>query len=484
MSDQPIILRDSTPEALVSRRHYWPVATLVILALNVLIFLLVALQGGFTNVFRLAGEATNVDVLLDFGASYAPYIRRGEYWRLVMPMFLHAGVLHLAVNSYALYLLGRILEEVYGYGRFALLYVGTGIGGAFLSMTRSNNVAVGASGAIFGIAGAMLVTGYWHHAVVPRRWGRAFGKGILPFIVLNLIFGALFPRIDNWAHLGGLVSGIVLALLIPPPGHNYVPGSVDEEPSQAILAVPVAVVALAMAATAGHYRTSRTVTHLLEQGALFRTARQTDRALERFREAARLAPRNERPHEELGLLYLEQNRAPEAIQEYNEALRLSPDSQRAQLGLAQAYQQKGDLAKARKFYEAVLGKNPQDAEGQAALADLCAEQKLYPEAIQHYQEALRRAPDMVVAHNNLAWLYATSEDPHYRNPQEALQHARRAVELTNWKVAEFIDTLAEASYANGNFQEAVKVQAKALELAPRNQEYKEHMARYRRAAGV
>src|SRR5712692_9606889 len=118
-----------------------PVATLAILGITVLVFLLEIVAGG----------STNPGVLIELGAAYGPYIRRGEYWRLVMPMFLHAGPLHIALNAYALFLLGPLLERLYGYGRFACLYVGAGIGASILSMWRLNSIAVGASGAIFGI---------------------------------------------------------------------------------------------------------------------------------------------------------------------------------------------------------------------------------------------------------------------------------------------------------------------------------------------
>jgi rhomboid protease GluP len=474
MSDQPIPVPAATPEPPVIRRRYLRVATLVILALNVVVFFLMELSGG----------SKNLEVLLDFGASYGPYIRRGEYWRLVMPMFLHIGLLHLLVNTYALYILGPLLERVYGYGRFALLYVACGVGGSFLSMTLSPNPAAGASGAIFGIAGAMLVTGYLHREAVPGRWGRAFGRGILPFIVLNLALGWSVRNIDNWGHLGGLVTGMLLSALLPPPRLDWALGSPAEEPSQAAVIVPMVVVALALAATVEHHRTSRVMARLLNESARLRIAGQNERALERVREAARLAPRDERPHEELGSLYLQQGRVAEAIREYEEARRLSPDSPRAQLGLALAYRQKGDLAKSQAMFEAVFGKNPDDAEGHRVLADLCAEQKQYPEAIQHYQAALGLDPNDAAAHNNLAWLLATSEDQRFRNPRQALEHAQRAVELSQWKEATFIDTLAEAHYANGDFAEAVRVQGQALKLEPKRQEFQEHMARYRKAAGV
>lgn len=477
MSDQPIIIPGDPREVSLPRPSpRQPRATYVIVALNLIVFFLMERAGG----------STDPDVLLEFGAAYQSYFRHGEYWRLVMPMFLHIGWLHLLLNTFGLYLLGRILERVYDYGRFALLYVGSGIGSSYLSMRLSDNVSAGASGAIFGIAGVMLVTGYVRGNVVPRRWRRAFGGGILPLIVLNLFLGFTVPHIDNWGHIGGLVTGILLALLVPPPvSDEAVPGTVEkEEPGRLIVVVPILVVALAMWVTAKHYKFTRVEARLLQEGARLRTAQQPDQAINRFREAARLVPGDERPHLELGSIYLGQNRVPEAIQEYQEALQLNPGSPRAQLGLAVAYGRGGDPAKAQRLFEAVLGKNPATPEGHQILADLCAEQKLYAEAIKHFEEALRLKPNMAVAHNNLAWLLATSEDVHYRDPQRALEHARRAVELTRWKEATFIDTLAEAFFANRNFTDAVKVQTRTLELDPRNREYQEHMARYRKAAGA
>jgi rhomboid protease GluP len=449
------------------------VVTLVILGINVVVFL----------VMTFAGGSTSPAVLLDFGASFSPYFRRGEYWRLVMPMFLHIGWLHLIVNSYALFILGPILERVYGYGRFALLYVATGMGSSALSMSLSRNIAAGASGAIFGIAGAMLVAGYLHRDLIPPRWGRALGRGILPFIVVNLILSFSVRGIDYWGHLGGLLTGMVLAALIPPPAHDLAAQFGNERPSQAIIALPVIVVALGMASTAQHYIASRDVTRLLQEGVRFRAAHQDAKALERFQAAARRSPRDEHPHEMMGALYLRQQQFDKAIQEYSEAVRLSPGAPEAQLALGVAYRMKGDLGKAQQAFEAALGKNPTTAEGQRLLADLYAEQKLYPEAVQHYKEALQIEPNSAESHNNLAWLYATSEDPKWRDPRAALEHARRAVELTQWKKAGFIDTLAEAHYASGSYQEAVRIQSLALKLDPHDPELQEHMARYRKAAG-
>jgi rhomboid protease GluP len=193
MSSIPIPISDYPPPFVHVRRRYWPVVTLAIIGINVVVYLLMTYAGG----------STNTDVLLDFGASFSPYFRRGDYWRLVMPMFLHVGWLHLLGNSYALFILGPILERVYGAGRFSFLYVAAGIGSSALSMSLSMNVAAGASGAIFGIAGAMLVAGFMHRDIIPPRWGRAFGAGIVPFIVLMLFLGFSEKGIDHWGHVGG-----------------------------------------------------------------------------------------------------------------------------------------------------------------------------------------------------------------------------------------------------------------------------------------
>ncbi|MBZ5515277.1 MAG: rhomboid family intramembrane serine protease [Acidobacteriia bacterium] len=474
MADQPIIVTAATPEALIIRRRYRPIATLVLVSLNVAIFALMELSGG----------SKMPQVLLNFGACYGPFIRRGEYWRLVMPMFLHIGYVHLILNITGLFVLGRILESVYGYGRFALLYVASGIGSSLLSMTLSPNVSAGASGAIFGIAGAMLTAGYLHRSAIPRHWRRAFGGGILPLIVLNLALGYAIPGIDNWGHLGGLVTGMVLSGLIPPPGLEWTPGYAVEEPSQAAAILPIIVVALAMGATVNHYRESRQVDRLLAESSRLRVAGQPDRALERIREASRLAPHDERPHEELGEYYLRNGQIDQAIQELEEAHRLSPVSARAQRDLARAYRLKGDVAKADQLLAEMLGENAASAEGRRLLGDLYFEDKIYPEAIKHYQEALKLNPNDAVAHNNLAWLYATSEEQQFRDAKGALEHAQKAVELSHWRVAAFIDTLAEANFVNGRFDEAVTTQARALKLEPRNPEYLDHMARYRKAAGV
>lgn len=481
MADQPIPTPAVPQYYEVAPRRVLPVATFVFLALN---FILMALE-------MYLGGTRDDRVLLDLGAAFGPYMRRGEYWRLVMPIFLHGGWLHILGNSYALYILGPILERVYGYGRYATLYIAAGMGGTFLSMTASRNISVGASGAIMGIAGALVVTGFVHRDAVPARWGRALGVGIIPFILINLAYGLSVHGIDNWGHVGGLATGSLLAFLIPPPRHDHPYGEISEAPSESIVVLPLVAVVLAMAATAYHFRTVQAMDRFLSDAERSRSTQQYDREFLSLQQAQAVAPHEEAPHMGLGGYYLTQKKYDQAIREFQEAVRLTEGDDRARLDLGLVYQVKGDLQKAHQIFEQVLGKNPSTpggkqllAENYVLLADSQAQQKLYTDAVHNYDEAIRLEPNLAAAHNNLAWLYATCDDPTFRDPSSALEHAMLAVKLSQGKEPELIDTLSEAFYVNGEYPQAVASQEKALALAPDNKELQEHMARYRKAAGM
>ena len=207
---------------------------------------------------------------------------------------------------------------------------------------------------------------------------------------------------------------------------------------------------------------------LLAEGERAESAHQSESEFRSFEQAVKIAPREEAPHEELGIYYLGQKKYDEAVQEFQEAIRLTEGDDHPRLQLGLAYQLKGDPQKAQQIFEAALGQNPQTTEGrkllaanELTLADLYAQQKLYGDAIKTYNQALRLAPDFADAHNNLAWLYATCDDPKYRDPRAALDHAQTAVSLTQWTQGDFVDTLAEARFVNGDYQLAVETQAES-----------------------
>jgi rhomboid protease GluP len=189
--------------AVWSRR---PLFTYIFLGANIAIFLLMALAGGSTN------EST----LMAFGVKSNPEIARGEWWRFITPIFIHIGMLHLFFNSYALWIVGPQVEKLYGAARFVILYVLTGVAGVYASyFYHPQSVSAGASGAIFGLFGVLLVFGVRYRNSIPPFFKRAVGTGVLPVIVINLIIGFTIPAIDNSAHIGGLLAGAALATLVP-----------------------------------------------------------------------------------------------------------------------------------------------------------------------------------------------------------------------------------------------------------------------------
>lgn len=139
----------------------------------------------------------------------------GEWWRLVSSMFLHAGLIHLGLNAYVLWIFGTAIEREIGRSSTLGVFLTTGIfaGAASFAFSPEPTVAVGASGAIFGLVGAFITYNYLrrHHVMAQARL-----RAALSMLVLNLIIGFSIPRIDWRAHLGGLVAGLVVGFAVDP----------------------------------------------------------------------------------------------------------------------------------------------------------------------------------------------------------------------------------------------------------------------------
>ena len=131
-------------------------------------------------------------------------IINGEYYRLITGIFLHASVMHLVFNCYALYVIGMQLESFLGKVKYLLVYLLSGLAGSLLSIFFSSNYSVGASGAIFGLMGSLLYFGYHYRVYLDTT----LKSQIIPLILVNLFIGFIIPGIDNWAHIGGLIGGV------------------------------------------------------------------------------------------------------------------------------------------------------------------------------------------------------------------------------------------------------------------------------------
>lgn len=182
------------------------------LSLGLLVFLLVThtLASMMDMVLQVADRRVVPAIL--HGANIDFLVWEGQWWRLISATFLHGGWLHLVFNAYALYVLGPVLERLYGSRRFVVLYVGAGLLASLASLWLTGR-SVGASGAIFGLLGALMAFGLRHRQKLPPKVGKAFGVGMLPWVVINIGIGFIPGlQIDNAAHIGGLIAGALLAL--------------------------------------------------------------------------------------------------------------------------------------------------------------------------------------------------------------------------------------------------------------------------------
>jgi rhomboid protease GluP len=177
-------------------------------------YFFIAVQLAMFVLLELNGGSKDPQTLIEFGAKYNPLIIEGEWWRLVTPIFLHIGMLHLLMNTLALYYLGTAVEKIYGRSRFVFVYMVSGIAGSFASYLFTANLSAGASGAIFGCFGALLYFG----VLYPKIFFRTMGTNIIAVILLNLAFGFTIPGIDNAGHLGGLAGGFLAAGIVSVPG--------------------------------------------------------------------------------------------------------------------------------------------------------------------------------------------------------------------------------------------------------------------------
>jgi rhomboid protease GluP len=209
-SDDRIEVNADLTDPLARLPRIWQTApaTLLLLVTLILVHLVVELSGGSQSSWTL----------LRCGGNFKQATLHGEPWRLLTSIFLHGGVLHLAVNGYALYSLGRLVERLYGMLRFFSIYLLAGISGSAASavLGEASRLSVGASGAIFGLLGATLVVMLWLRGLFPEGWRKQVIINLLVVLGLNLYIGYSLSMVDNAAHLGGLVGGALAGFFFVP----------------------------------------------------------------------------------------------------------------------------------------------------------------------------------------------------------------------------------------------------------------------------
>ena len=181
------------------------VITIALIIINIAVF----------AVETIAGGSENTQVALKFGVAYAPLVFSGEYYRLFTAMFLHFGAFHLLANMVSLGVLGPAVEKLFGKIRFLIIYLIGGIAGNVLSMYMDvwldrNALSAGASGAIFALFGAYLVM------ALSKKFSGLSVPRVLIAIVISLVPGFEMQSINMTAHLGGLIGGFIVSLILLP----------------------------------------------------------------------------------------------------------------------------------------------------------------------------------------------------------------------------------------------------------------------------
>jgi rhomboid protease GluP len=184
---------------------YRPRVTYVMMAILAVVFVIETLAGG----------SEKPSVLINLGANVGPLVTTGEYWRLFTANFLHIGLMHIAFNLYALYIVGTEVEMFYGPWRFLVIYLASALSGAIASYAFTYGLSAGASTAVFGLVGTLFAF-FTRNRDVFGEMSRSRLTNLIVVIAINLFYGLSAGTIDNWGHIGGFVGGLVLGWLLCP----------------------------------------------------------------------------------------------------------------------------------------------------------------------------------------------------------------------------------------------------------------------------
>jgi rhomboid protease GluP len=335
---------------------YRPVVTWVLLAAIIVVFVLETAAGG----------STELEVLVRMGAKVTPLIVAGQYWRLFTAMFLHIGIFHLLFNAYALFAIGTELERIYGPLRFALIYILSGLMGSLASYAFSWTLSAGASGAIFGVIGALAAFFLLHRERL-GAWGRARLGNIAFLIAINLFLGFTRPGIDNLGHIGGLIAGLALGWALAPRYElDPIRGTVVDlnGPARYWPAVLVALLVLVggtALATQAHLDDPRLYLSrgqdAIEREAWDEAAAELEQAVEADPSLADVST-----YFFLGLAYNQLNQPDQAAAAYEAGLALDPQDGASHWNLALTYFQLERDAQALEHFRAYLALHPEEAE--------------------------------------------------------------------------------------------------------------------------
>jgi len=476
----------------IFRREHPVTSTLIVI--NTAVFL----------ALEILGDSTDPALLVRFGALAHQKVWDGEYWRIFTPMFLHIGILHFLFNTYALFILGRVVEYLLGSSCFGLLYLTSGICGCIGSLLFSTRISAGASGAIFGLLGALLAIEYIMRGGLAGLFGGGLRGSVLPIIVINLVLGWVVPLIDNNAHIGGLLAGCATGYFMAARRS----GQVRHFARSAVMLAAFAALA-GMGLIKGIGWPSNQWKHELSAGKFeLKVLRQPELAIPHLERAAELKPQAHEAWHLLSQAYCLvsppkwQRTLDAAAQAVKRVSAESDEYERYVLWHGVCLEAVYRVEDALKVYAGVLATRPKAAgirsralsclldlerheealllatnglkvdshdvgcyhgieQASRALGKYGAAESAHRFITDHYEKSYRDRPDASTA-NNLAWTYAEGDeelDKALHLAQEAVKERR---DQPHW-----LDTLGWVQYKRGDLDRATMTLRKVTKIDPK-----------------
>jgi len=332
--------------------------------------------------------------LISSGANYGPLTSGGEWWRLLSYAFLHSGLLHIAFNMWCLWDLGALCESLYGTWTFASIYFVSAVAGGLASVgVHPERLSVGASGAIFGLAGALIAGFYLGEFTLPRPVIQAQLRSMIFFVGYNIIIGALSGPTDNLCHLGGLVAGIYCGGLIA----HFASSERDAMPRLTIIGF--AVLALA-GITFGLERSRGYVIHVRHGNELL-IDRRYDEAIAELQTAVRMRPSYLPARLNLAHAYFSKQQFAKAETELKHILELDPDNDDALYFLGFCYLADKHAPDARQVFSQLIARNPKVPGAHYGLGMALAAEGNHRDAIDEFKTTATLRPEFEGVHYQL-----------------------------------------------------------------------------------
>lgn len=418
--------------------------TQIILGINVVIFAAMLYASD-----SISGDFT-ADLIIHFGANVGVYTLNGQWWRLLTYMFLHGGYVHIAMNMWALWNIGHLCESLYGRWTYAAVYLITGVAGGLASVAWNPQVlSVGASGALFGIMGALIASfalGEFSLSTVPIR---SVLSSLVFWAGFSLFFGSLSPGIDNACHVGGLVSGLILGALIA----RLAPQ--ESEPGRRVTVIAVVAIALLGAGFGVHQWRGASVR--FSRSAFF-TEKNIDRVISDLQRKIQKNPQDAAAHYDLARAFFAKGQLPGGVSELKRVLELEPQNANALLDLGVAYLSQGQDKEAQGEFSKLVAQDPGNVGAHIGLGMALADQQNHDGAIAEYKTALRLNPkaDGVYYQMGISQAQLKQYDDAIASYLKELQN--------NGDDAKLEAALADAYQAKGLPQEAENARNKAAQL--------------------